>query len=55
VHVQVMDHASVLFAAGLPMRFDRYLVDGTPESGMPRNGVAFEAPDTDVVVQPEER
>jgi hypothetical protein len=45
VHVQVMDHPSVLFAAGLPMCFDGFVVDGVTQGGMPRNGVAFEVPE----------
>ncbi len=44
LHFQVMDSPRVLFAAGLPIGFDRYTVDGAASAGMPRNGEAFDAP-----------
>ena len=41
LHFQLMDHLSVLFAAGLPFRLARYEVDGRAEAGVPANGRPF--------------
>ena len=41
LHFQLMDHRSVLFAAGLPFRLARYEVDGAVEAGVPANGRPF--------------
>jgi hypothetical protein len=41
VHFQVMDLANPLFAAGLPMRFEHYEVDGEARSGVPGAGRPF--------------
>jgi hypothetical protein len=41
LHFQLMDHPSVLFAAGLPFRWARFEVDGAPEGGVPANGRPF--------------
>ena len=41
LHIQLMDHPSVLFAAGLPFRLARYEVDGRAEAGVPANGRPF--------------
>jgi murein DD-endopeptidase MepM/ murein hydrolase activator NlpD len=41
LHFQLMDHPSVLFAAGLPFRLARYEVDGRAEAGVPANGRPF--------------
>ena len=41
LHFQLMDHHSVLFAAGLPFRLDRFEVDGTGQAGVPGNGQPF--------------
>ena len=41
LHFQLMDHPSVLLAAGLPMRFDR--LDGE-RAGVPHAGRPFSAP-----------
>ncbi len=41
LHFQLMDHRSVLFAAGLPFRLDRFDVDGTVRAGVPANGQPF--------------
>jgi hypothetical protein len=50
VHVQVMDRASPVFAAGLPMRFDAYEIDGEELSGLPpARGVAFTVPERAIV------
>lgn len=35
LHFQLMDHPRVLVAAGLPVSFDRFDVDGQPTSGLP--------------------
>jgi hypothetical protein len=40
-HASLMDHPSVLLAAGLPMRFDR--LDGE-RAGVPHAGRPFSAP-----------
>jgi murein DD-endopeptidase MepM/ murein hydrolase activator NlpD len=44
VHLQLMDHPSVLFAAGLPLRFDRFEVDGVEQHGVPSSRHPFLAP-----------
>jgi murein DD-endopeptidase MepM/ murein hydrolase activator NlpD len=41
LHFQLMDHPSVLFAAGLPFRLARFEVDGEVEGGVPHNGQPF--------------
>jgi murein DD-endopeptidase MepM/ murein hydrolase activator NlpD len=41
LHFQLMDHRSVLFAAGLPFRLDRFEVDGAVQAGVPANGRPF--------------
>jgi murein DD-endopeptidase MepM/ murein hydrolase activator NlpD len=41
LHFQLMDHPSVLFAAGLPFRLARYEVEGRAEAGVPANGRPF--------------
>jgi hypothetical protein len=46
VHFHLMDHPSVLFAAGLPMRFDRFEVAGATRSGVPGSEQPFLAPPT---------
>jgi hypothetical protein len=43
LHVQLMDHPSVLLAAGLPMAFDRFQVAGADQAGLPGNLEAFTA------------
>jgi Peptidase family M23 len=37
LHFQLMDHPSVLLAAGLPLRFARYRVGDADRAGVPRN------------------
>ena len=37
LHFQLMDHPSVLLAAGLPLRFERYQVAGAARAGVPGN------------------
>jgi murein DD-endopeptidase MepM/ murein hydrolase activator NlpD len=44
LHFQLMDHPSVLLAAGLPLRFARYQVAGADQSGVPHNLQPFTAP-----------
>lgn len=44
LHIQLMDHPRVLVAAGLPVEFDGYEVDGETHSGVPRNGEPFVVP-----------
>jgi Peptidase family M23 len=44
VHFHLMDHPNVLFAAGLPMRFDRFEVDGATRGGVPDSKHPFLAP-----------
>jgi hypothetical protein len=44
LHFQLMDHPSVLLAAGLPMRFDRLQVTGTDRAGVPHGKQPFTAP-----------
>jgi murein DD-endopeptidase MepM/ murein hydrolase activator NlpD len=51
LHFQLMDHPSVLFAAGLPFRLARYEVDGRAESGVPANGRPFTAAAPDHAVE----
>ena len=43
VHMQLMDHRSVVVAAGLPVRFADYEIDGEHHSGVPRNEKPFVA------------
>jgi hypothetical protein len=42
LHFQLMDHRNPLFAAGVPVSFDSYTVDGKSRSGMPSKHHAFE-------------
>jgi len=44
LHFQLMDHPSVLFAAGLPLRFERYQVAGADRAGVPHNREPFTVP-----------
>jgi hypothetical protein len=44
LHFQLMDHPSVLLAAGLPMRFERFQAAGAEQSGLPRNLQPFTVP-----------
>lgn len=44
VHFQVMDHPSVLFAAGLPFSLTRYETEDGVHTGVPGNGEAFVVP-----------
>jgi hypothetical protein len=44
LHFQLMDHPSVLLAAGLPLAFDRYQIGGADRAGVPRNLEPFTAP-----------
>jgi hypothetical protein len=37
LHFQLMDHLSVMLAAGLPLRFDRDRVAGADQAGVPSN------------------
>jgi Peptidase family M23 len=41
VHFHLMDRPSVLFAAGLPMRFDHFEVGGSVQSGLPGSSHPF--------------
>ncbi|MGQ0719524.1 MAG: M23 family metallopeptidase [Pseudonocardiales bacterium] len=41
LHVQLMDHPWVAVAAGLPIEFENFDVDGQRRSGVPRNGEPF--------------
>ncbi len=41
LHVQLMDHPRVAVAAGLPVEFENFEVDGQRQSGVPRNGEPF--------------
>jgi murein DD-endopeptidase MepM/ murein hydrolase activator NlpD len=41
LHFQLMDHPSVLFAAGLPFRLARFEVDGVAGAGVPVAGRPF--------------
>jgi Peptidase family M23 len=45
LHFQVQDHPSVLLAAGLPVRFDRFQVGGSEVAGMPHARQPFSASD----------
>lgn len=42
LHLQVCDRRNVLIAAGLPMSFDRFEIDGTPHRGLPSKEQPFE-------------
>ena len=42
LHLQVCDRRNVLIAAGLPMSFDRFEIDGTPHTGLPSKEQPFE-------------
>jgi len=44
VHVQLMDHPRVSFAAGLPVEFEEFEVDGERRRGVPRDGTPFVVP-----------
>ena len=44
LHFQLMDHPSVLLAAGLPLRVARYQVGGADQAGVPHNLQPFTAP-----------
>jgi hypothetical protein len=44
LHFQLMDHPSVLLAAGLPLAFDRFRVAGAERSGVPGGLQPFTAP-----------
>lgn len=41
LHFHLMDHPRVLLAAGLPVSFDSFEVDGQPRSGVPAANLAF--------------
>lgn len=41
VHIQLMDHPRVIVAAGLPVEFEEFEVDGERRRGVPRNGTPF--------------
>jgi murein DD-endopeptidase MepM/ murein hydrolase activator NlpD len=41
LHLQLMDHHSVLFGAGLPFRLASFEADGTIQAGVPANGRPF--------------
>ena len=43
LHFQLMDHPSVLLAAGLPMAFDHFQIAGADRSGLPGNLEPFTA------------
>jgi murein DD-endopeptidase MepM/ murein hydrolase activator NlpD len=43
LHFQLMDHPSVLLAAGLPLRFERYRVGDAERTGVPRSLEPFTA------------
>jgi murein DD-endopeptidase MepM/ murein hydrolase activator NlpD len=43
LHFQLMDHPSVLLAAGPPVAFDHYQVAGADHTGLPGNLEAFTA------------
>ncbi|MGH4018250.1 MAG: M23 family metallopeptidase [Pseudonocardiaceae bacterium] len=45
LHVQLMDHPRVLVAAGLPVTFETYEVDGRRCTGVPANGEPFVVPE----------
>jgi murein DD-endopeptidase MepM/ murein hydrolase activator NlpD len=44
LHLQLMDHPSVLLAARLPLRFAPYRVGDTERAGVPSNLQPFTAP-----------
>lgn len=44
LHFQLMDHRNPLFAAGLPVSFETFTVDGQSRSGMPSKQHPFEVP-----------
>jgi hypothetical protein len=44
LHFQLMDSEHVLFAAGLPLEFDRFELAGSPQRGVPGKGPPFVAP-----------
>ncbi len=44
LHVQLMDHPRVAVAAGLPVEFENYEVEGRRRCGVPRNGEPFVVP-----------
>jgi murein DD-endopeptidase MepM/ murein hydrolase activator NlpD len=48
LHFQLMEHKNLLFAAGLPFRFERIEVDGATTAGVPANHRPFVVP-SDVV------
>jgi murein DD-endopeptidase MepM/ murein hydrolase activator NlpD len=48
LHFRLMDHPSVLLAAGLPLRFDRDRVAGADQAGVPSNLQPF----TDTLASP---
>jgi hypothetical protein len=41
LHLQLMDHPRVALAAGLPVEFDSYEIEGSRRGGVPRNGEPF--------------
>lgn len=41
LHIHLMDHPRALVAAGLPVRFRQFEVDGEIHAGMPENGQIF--------------
>ena len=41
LHVQLMDHPWLAVAAGLPVEFENFEVEGQRRSGVPRNGEPF--------------
>lgn len=51
LHFHLMDHPSVLVAAGLPVAFDHYETDGTPQTGMPANNQTFDVPPREAELQ----
>ena len=44
LHFQLMDNPRVLFAAGLPLEFDRFELAGSRRRGVPGKGTPFVAP-----------
>ena len=52
LHMQLMDRPGVLFAAGLPFRFDETRIDGELRDGVPRGGKRFVAGPPPVQAQP---
>ena len=53
LHFQLMDHPSVLLAAGLPLRFDHFQVAGADQAGVPHNLQPFTAPGQPLVRGPQ--